>query len=367
MVDPLLFISAGDPSGDIACARVAESLRLLRPNLQLVGLGGPRLQAMGQTQLADISDLAVVGFWEVFKRLSYFRQLMDRAVETIEKQRPSCILLVDYPGFNLRLAERVRKFGIPIVYYISPQMWAWGRKRVEQMRRLVDQVLVILPFEEDFFRSHDVNATFVGHYLLEDIPAAYIQSLPPRNCRLALLPGSRRQEIERILPVMLETAREFTRQAGYSAVVSGIPGRFDYEALLRTSHSSIQLSFEDSRRLIYESDFALAASGTVTLEAGIIGRPMVVVYKTHPITYQIARRLVKIDAISLVNLVLGEQLVPELIQQDASSERMLSELDKLRFDTTYYERVRVGLNRIPGMLHGVGASDRAASIISSYL
>ncbi len=368
MDEPLLFVSAGDPSGDTACARLAAILQDRRPELRLFGLGGPRLKRMGQEQLADPSSLAVLGFWEVAKQYSFFHRLFQRCVREIEKRRPRAILLVDYPGFNLRLARRIRPLGIPIIYYISPQVWAWGKGRLRQIRDYVDQMLVILPFEPEFFREHRIPCRFVGHYLVEDIPPEFIGSSAPGNGQIALLPGSRRQEIERMLPVMLKAAVELNRQHGCRAVVAAIEGAYDYDPVCTPCRDNgVTVACDDPRRVVYESDLALTASGTATLEAGIIGRPMVVVYKTGFITYQIARHLVKLDSIALINLVLGDKVVPELIQSAAGAKNMVGALTRYLEDEVYRREVESALKRLPSLLGGQGASERAAEAVQEYL
>jgi lipid-A-disaccharide synthase len=226
---------------------------------------------------------------------------------------------------------------------------------------------VILPFEVEFYLQYGVDAQFVGHYLLEDIPAEYIRSSIPINGTTCLLPGSRPQEIERILPSMLETARLFNLRFGTKAIVAGIRGRFDYEKMIAGySSEDILLSFEDSRKIIYESDLVISASGTATLETAIIGRPMVVVYKTGFLTYQIAKRLIKLDKIALVNLVLGEKVVPELIQSRAVPEYILPELTKYRHERQYAQRVKAKLDTVTGLLGETGASERAARLIAEH-
>jgi lipid-A-disaccharide synthase len=325
---------------------------------------------LGQDQLAEGNDLAVIGFWEVARRFFFFRQLMHRCVDEINRRRPDAIVLVDYPGFNLRLAQRVKHLGIPIIYYISPQLWAWGKKRLAQIEELVDLMLVILPFEQRFYEGTRVNACFVGHYLLEDIPTPFIASEPPdkRTGGLALLPGSRPQEIERMFRPMLKTARAFTRAHGTRAVVAGVEGAYDYESAMEPYRSeSITLSFDDSRRIIHDSALVLTASGTATLETGIIGRPMVVVYRTGEITYQIARRLITLDKIALVNLVAGREIAPELIQHDATPSRMLDALDRYWADDEFYRQTVGKLREVPGLLGGIGASDRAARLIIGHI
>jgi lipid-A-disaccharide synthase len=368
MSSPLIFLSAGDPSGDNASARLVEELALKLPGLSLFGLGGPRLRQCGQEQLAESADLAVLGFWEVAKHFRFFQELMARCVKEIRTRRPDCVILVDYPGFNLRLAKRIRALGIPVVFYISPQIWAWGHRRLPQIRECVDLMLLILPFEQEFYEGSGVNSRFVGHYLLEDIPAEYISSQPPIDGSLALLPGSRRQEVERMLPVMLETARQFNRKFGTRAVVAAARNGYDYEsAIAEYKGDSITLVYDDARRVIHDSVLVLSASGTATLEAGIIGRPMVVVYKTGNLTYQIARRLIKIDKIGLVNLVLNDRVAPELIQHDATPDKMLAALSQLYSDEERYGETCARLNEVPSLLGGEGASARAASMILKVL
>jgi lipid-A-disaccharide synthase len=368
MDDPSLFISAGDPSGDIAVSRVLSLLQEKKSPIRVFGLGGVSLKRHGQDQLAEPSDLAVLGFWEVARRFWFFQQLMSKCVKEIEHRRPKAILLVDYPGFNLRLAKKIRPLGIPIIYYISPQVWAWGKGRLPQIRELVDRLLVILPFEESFYREHDIPSQFVGHYLLEDIPTEYVSSVAPGKKQIALLPGSRRQEVERMLLPMLESAARLHRTCGMTSVVAALTGTYDYDSLCgRYASNGVTVVYDDARRVIYESDLVLTSSGTATLETGIIGRPMVVVYKTGGLTYQIARRLVKLDKIALVNLVLGEKAVPELIQDEATPECMAAELERYVTDTNYCAGVTRTLQRVPSLLGGRGASQRVADLIGEYL
>jgi lipid-A-disaccharide synthase len=363
-----LFLAAGDPSGDNAASRLITGLKDINPDFTFFGLGSSKLKKAGQDQLAEGNELAVLGFWEVARRGRFFRKLLVRCVEEIKSRHPTTVILVDYPGFNLRLAKKIKPLGIPIIYYISPQVWAWRKRRIEEIKKLVDLMLVILPFEEEFYRRNGVSARFVGHYLLEDIPINYIRSPLPINGTLSLLPGSRPQEIERMLPLMLQTARRFNRLYGGKAIVAGIKDCFNYGRYLSDYASNgITVSFEDSRKIIYESSLVLTASGTATLETAIIGRPMVVIYKTGFVTYQIARRLIKLDKIALVNLVLGEKVVPELIQYHVKPEYIVPELTKYREDSLYLQHVKTKLDGVPGILGGTGASERAARLIADNL
>jgi lipid-A-disaccharide synthase len=363
-----IFVAAGDPSGDNAAGRLITELRQEYPDIELFGLGGPKLLAHGQEQFAGSSELAVLGFWEVAKRYFFFRRLMHRCISEIKNRRPSCVLLIDYPGFNIRLARRIAGLGVPVVYYIAPQVWAWGKKRVEEIRRLVDHLIVILPFEKEFFAGHDIRTSFVGHYLLEDMPEEYISSALPIAGHLALLPGSRPQEVERMLPVMVEAARKFNRQYGTKAVVAAVDNGFEYEKQLAAfADDSISIVYNNARDVIKDASLVVTASGTATLETGIIGRPMVVIYKTGFITYQIARRLVTLDTIALVNLVLGEKLAPEFIQEDATPDRIYDQLERYWNDEELMFETHKKLKPLPGLLHGSGASQRAAKLLGQFL
>lgn len=363
-----LFVSAGDPSGDNAASRILTAILSRRPNLTLFGLGGARLRFLGQRQLADSSDLAVLGFWEVARKYFFFRDLMKRTVAEITRRKPSAILLVDYPGFNLRLAARIRHLDIPIIYYISPQVWAWGGKRIAQMRKNIDLMLSILPFEKEFFDKAGLPCQSVGHYLLDDIPAEFISSPLPNLNRIALLPGSRKQEVARMLTPMLEAAKLMHGSHGSKAVVAGVEGLFDYKSTIGMgSYDNIEIVYNDARRVLHESDLVICASGTATLECGIIGRPMVIMYKTGFLTYQIAKRLITLDSIGLVNLVLGEKVVPELIQNEATAAAIANALTRYRDDDAYQQQVVDRLRTVPDLLGGRGSSERAAKLIEAYL
>lgn len=365
---PELFISAGDPSGDTAASMaVTELLKLEPQNLTFFGLGGHKLRLLGQEQFANPDDLAVLGFWEVAKRYYYFRRLFHVCVAEIKRRKPNAIVLVDYPGFNLRLAARVSELGIPVIYYIAPQVWAWGKWRIPALKKHVTKLLVILPFEQEFFARHGIDSTFVGHYLLDDIPVSLQASPPSDESRLALLPGSRVQEIQAMLPIMLKTANGLYRKSGVISKIAALEGRFDYESEVRKSGAEgVDVHYNSARNVLADSRYALVASGTATLETGIIGRPMVILYKTSQITYWLARRLVRLDSIGLVNLVLGSKVAPELIQDEANPENILAALTRLS-ELNEYGRVREQLLLTSGLLGGRGSSKRAAGVIAHYL
>ncbi len=362
-----LFISAGEPSGDNAASRLISKLKDKRPELELFGLGGKRLAELGQEQFAEPSDLAVIGFWEVAKRFLYFRKLFHTCLNEINERQPKAVLLVDYPGFNLRLAKEVKKLGIKVIYYISPQVWAWGKGRIGQIRENVDLMLSILPFEKEFFARNNIETQFVGHYLLEDIPEEYIRSTLPGSNQVALLPGSRKVEVTRMYPSMIAAARLLIKKHRTPVVVAGIHGLYDYESLLNADDNLITIEYDNARKFVYESNYVITASGTATLETAIIGRPMVIVYKTGMLTYMIAKQLVELKMIGLANLVMDEKVLPELIQHEASPEAMANEVTKMIEDSKYRSSVVAKLNSLPDMLGGIGASERSAELIDKFL
>ncbi len=361
-----IFISAGDLSGDNALSRVIEELNTEHTNLIYFGLGGKRLHKLGQEQFANREDLAVIGFWEVAKKYLFFRKLFHQCLEEIKYRKPKIVILVDYPGFNLRLAKKIKELGIPIIYYISPQIWAWGKKRISQIKQNIDMMIPILPFEEKFYQDSGVNVKYAGHYLTEDINSEYIASAIPEDGHLALLPGSRRQEIERMLPVMLQTAEAIYTEYKIKSVIAGVENLFDYESLIQNK-DFVSIFYDNSRKVVYDSKLVLTSSGTATLEIGLIGRPMVIIYKTGMLTYQIAKRVVTLESIGLVNLVLGEKVLPELIQHEANVESIVTKLSKFQNDDVYLSDTINKLHTLPSLLGEKDVSKSIAGFIGEYL
>lgn len=363
-----IFISAGDPSGDIAGAHLIKQLLKIVPSLTFGGLGGRRMRALGQDQLVDSDRLAVLGFWEVARKFLFFRSLMQKAVRIITEKKPAAVILIDYPGFNLRLAARIRSLGIPIIYYISPQIWAWHSRRIYSIKENVDLMLLILPFEGDIYDRAEVNNRFVGHYLLDDMDAEYIKApFDTASRRIVLMPGSRPQEVQRMLPVLLKTAALLSKRGNWIFDLAGVTGDIDYRSYLDGIPVTVNLELGRTREMIARSRLVLTSSGTATLETGLIGRPMVVIYKTGWITYQIARRLVKVDNIALINIAAGEQLVPELIQNEATPERIATAADNYLNDDSL-SRATVGqLNKVADRLGGAGAAERAAAAVMEQI
>jgi lipid-A-disaccharide synthase len=346
---PRILLSAGEPSGDLHGARVAEALRRRFPDAELFGLGGDRMAAAGVELLAHVDQLAVMGFAEVARHLPYFIRLLRRVRGELRTRRPDLVIPVDYPGFNLRLARYARDAGIPVLYYIAPQVWAWHRSRMTQLARNADRLAVILPFEERLFSDAGANVAFVGHPLADQpVPAAdrsaFLKALGVDAGRpvLALFPGSRAQEVRRHLGVFAGAAAAVRRTLpGVQAVIaasSAVPSSLYHAVPLpRTT---------DGWSLLHHARAALVKSGTSTLQAALAGTPLVVSYRVHPLTYFMAQRLVDVPHIGLVNLVAGERIAPELLQDDATPERLAAALLPLLQDGAARQRALDGLARV---------------------
>lgn len=363
-------VLAGDPSGDIAGFHFLRALKEKHPGVEIFGLGGVRMQSLGQEQFADGADLAALGFWEVAKRFLFFRRLFYRVKSEIEKRRPQVVVMIDYPGFNLRLAEKIKHLGIPLVYYIAPQVWAWGAGRIPAIGRLVDRLLVILPFEADFFKKHGITAEYVGHYLLDDIPEHLIGAeYDSESSQIALLPGSRQQEVERMLPVMLGAARVLGDTQRF--VIAGVSSNVKYDKILaRFPEFSDRIVYDCTRQSVAEAVLVISASGTATLETALIGRPLIVIYKTAWLTFQIAKRLVGLPFVALANIVAGKLVAPELLQDQASvaniaqaTEALLMSVESRRSALVEWAAVRRAL----GVDTQRGASEKVADVVGSYL
>lgn len=326
---PLFFLSAGEPSGDLHGARLAEALRARWPDADLVGLGGDRMAATGVKLLAHVDQLAVMGFVEVLRHLPYFIELMSTVKDSITARRPDLIIPIDYPGFNLRLAAFAKNVRIPVLYYIAPQVWAWHRSRMSQLAENTDRLAVILPFEEKLFREAGANAHFVGHPLADQTEPvadrdAFLTGLgqDPQKPVLALFPGSRLQEVERHIGVFNRTA---------DLVRNSVPA---VQPILATSSAVPAEAYgsaswpktNDGWSLLHHARAALVKSGTSTLQAALAGAPLVVTYRVNPLTFFLAQQLVQVPHVGLVNLVAGSRVAPELLQDDATPKRLAAAL-----------------------------------------
>jgi len=330
-----LFIVAGESSGDLHGSALTAELLRQDPTLSIKALGGPLMQKAGAQLVADLTGHAVVGLFEGIRNVGRIYATYRETVRLLKKDRPDAVVLIDYPEFNLRLARRAKKLGITVIYYISPQVWAWRRWRVRNIRKYVDKMLVIFPFEEGFFRERGVEAEFVGHPLVEalsDFPdrqtARAELQLPPDGLVVGLLPGSRSKEFEAIFPLLVESAKKMVDRLEFpiTFVCARAPA---IENHLVDNHLAsgvpVKMVSGKTYQVMRSSDLLLAASGTVTVEAMILAAPMIVVYKVSKLTYAMLIRFIKVSRYAMVNIIAGRQVVPELIQKNATAERIAGE------------------------------------------
>ncbi len=360
-----LYIIAGEASGDLHGSNLIKALKAQRADVQCRVWGGDMMQAAGGELVKHYRDLAFMGFVEVLKNLrTIFRNIAFCKKDILQFQ-PDALVLIDYPGFNLRIAKWARQQGLKVIYYISPQIWAWHASRVHDIKRDVDKMLVILPFEEDFYKKYGVEAEFVGHPLLDALGQHRIPNPESRIPEMiALLPGSRRQEVGRILPRMLEVMADFP---GYEFVVAGatsLPAEF-YRPYLE-QYPQVRLSQGQTYALLGQSKAALIKSGTSTLETALLDVPEVVCYAGSPISYHIAKRLINVKYISLVNLILDRPLVRELIQDELNRENLKVALSEI-LNPEKAAEIRAGYADLRHRLGDGGASEKAARAIISFL
>jgi lipid-A-disaccharide synthase len=363
----VLFV-AGETSGDLHAAMLASELHSLRPELTLIGVGGARMAEAGVALFERSDRLAVMGFVEVLRYVPRHLALLRDIRRRLASGAVRLVILVDYPGFNLRVAAAAHAAGVRVLYYIAPQVWAWNEKRVHTMARVIDRAAVILPFEEAYFTSRGVRATFVGHPLLDrarDLPdraaARRALGLPDDAPVLALFPGSRSQEVERLLDTFVATARlAEARMPGLRVIVSVAPGM-----TVDPVRCPYPLVSGASFPVLRAADAALCKSGTTTLEAAVAGCPLVIAYRTSGWSYAIARRLVRIPDIALVNIVAGRRVVPELVQHAATPDALARHLLPLLDPDSGERREQVaGLAAVRARLGEPGAARRAAAIAS---
>jgi len=371
------MVLAGETSGDARATEVIAAVNRRTPGIRWFGIGGPEMRSQGVETRHDIEEMAVMGFSEVLRRYPFFRRVFHEMIAWAEERKPDLALFVDYPGFNLRLARQLHARGIKTVYYICPQVWAWHRSRIPQMAEYLDHLLAIFPFEAEHFRETKLPVTFVGHPLIDSIEAT--RSLPvyrlPWNAihRVALLPGSRTQEITRLLPVMLAAAARLEQRipdCGFLIAAAG-PSQARLIDSIRQNVSEVPAKVatisEHTRDIVAQADAAMVCSGTATLETALLGCPMAVCYKAHPLTYFLIKPFVQVDHIGMVNIIAGKEICPELIQRALTPETLALAMEKLirpgmeRLDTlTNLKHVQTRMG------HG-GAANKAADKILELL
>lgn len=371
-----VFIITGEASGDLHGANLATALRALDPHMSIVGVGGARMKAAGVELIQGIGHLDVIGVI----RLTALRALVNRVVGVrrfLKREPLDLVVLIDHPGLNFHFARVAKQAGRRVVYYITPQIWAWRPRRIRWMQRRVDHAVVILPFEEELYRRAGVPCTFVGHPLLDEMDPSYGREqsraalgLSKDTCVVGLLPGSRTGEIRTLLPIMLEAVSMLAQQGVSHRVILAVADTLDRDEIKRrcdTAGLDVRLVSRDTNGVMAAADVLLAASGTATLQAAIIGTPMVIVYKAPWPIYLLARLLVRIRSIGLANIIAGRAFIPELIQHRATPARLAAEARRILEDAPYREGMRTEMARVRSLLGSPDASARAAGVILAQL
>lgn len=369
---PNVLIVTGEASGDLHGANLALALKALDPSVTLVGVGGKAMKAAGVRMIQGFGHLDVIGvvglggLWSLFKQLVAMRRLF-------RSERWDAVVFIDNPGVNLRYAFFAKAAGLPVIYYIAPQIWAWKPSRIKYIRARVDRVVVILPFESEIYHRAGVACTFVGHPLLDAVASSYDRPGLRRQFHLssegrvvALLPGSRRAEVASLLPVLLDAAQRLRQDHPETqfilAQASTIPDAL-LQPILKESAVPVTVVKEQASEVMAVSDVVLVASGTATLQAAVVGTPMVLLYRTSRLVYTVGRLLIRVKWIGLVNLVAGRSVVPELIQHEATGERLYQEARRLLEDRAAYDKMKAELAAVKARLGEPGASRRAAQVV----
>lgn len=355
-----IFIIAGEASGDMHGANLVKELKTQNSKLNINCWGGDKMEAAGATVLKHYRELAFMGFVEVIKNLTSIIRNFGLVKKQILELNPKVVVLIDYPGFNLRLLPWLKENGFIVIYYIAPQAWAWKESRVKKMSKYIDKLLVILPFEEEFFSSRGVITEFVGHPLLQ-VKSSKIQVTSKKQ--IALLPGSRKQEVEYILPEMLSIQSEIS---DYELVIAGMShlGMEFYQRIIGDRNVKIEMDCADE--IIASSALALVSSGTATLQTALNNIPQIVCYKSSWLNYQLGKRLIKVKFISLVNLIFGREIVRELIQDELNKENLITEIRKLENEDNRSNLLNQ-YAELRKMLGEKNASKRVVEIIGEYL
>lgn len=369
---PRILIIAGEASGDLHGAHLARAIAARDPSVQLVGIGGPGMKAAGVTMISGVPQLDVVGLIGLSAVKAWIQRL--RAIRRVLRAEAwDLVVLIDNPGLNLHFARVAKASGRRVLYYIAPQIWAWRPGRMKWIQRRVDHVVVILPFEADLYRRAGVRCTFVGHPLLDSVASEYDRMALRRKFDIdesapviGLFPGSRAAEVTMLLPVLLQTALRLVKRDPNTQFVLAQASSIDDQllhGLLRESPVRVRVVKDQASEAMAVSDLLLVASGTATLQAAVVGTPMILLYKTTLPTYWLARMWIRVKWIGLVNLVAGRSIVPELIQDEATVERLWQEARRLLTDRSAYHEMKEGLRQVRESLGESGASDRAAQVI----
>jgi lipid-A-disaccharide synthase len=372
-----ILIIAGEASGDLHGANLVNALRRLAPSLDYFGVGSKRMRDAGVRMLADASEISVVGGTEVLTHIGAIYRVYSRLKSFLKEDRPDLLVLIDFPDFNIMLGKVAKKLGIPVLYYISPQVWAWRKGRVKKIAEIVNAIVVVFPFEVELYKAAGVDVRFVGHPLTDVVSSGYSKidartylGLDPTRRTIALLPGSRKKEIMHLLPDMLEAARKLESMFEDLQFVLPVAPTLESDFIRHhVDRSGVVVNIIEGR--VYDalraSDAAIVTSGTATLETGLMGVPMVIVYRMSGLSYFIGKLIINVDHIGLVNIVAGKRLVPELIQQDATPQNIADAVAKMLRDPDYYKAITDGLAAVRIQMGDAGASARAAAVVLELL
>jgi len=365
-----IVIIAGEASGDMRAAGLASALKKIDPSLHLTGIGGPFMRQAGVECFTDINELAVIGITDVLKNFGRIKKVFEQTLKEIDAKPPACVVLVDYPGFNLRLAAEIKKRGIKVIYYVSPQVWAWREKRILKIKNLVDRMMVLFPFEKELYKKYGVDVDYVGHPLVDEIKVHKKQTellktigFSASKTTIGLMPGSRFKEVDRHLGMMLEAAEILYKQNHERQFILLKAPSVSLESIKAKlyTHKHLPLKIYDGE--VYDGinamDGIIVASGTATLECALLKKPMVIIYKTSWLTYSIAKALIKIPYIGLVNIVAGKKIVEELIQNDANGINIANALEGALHNPQVIEELTI----VKTSLGEPGASQRAAQVV----
>jgi len=375
--DRKILIVAGETSGDLHGAHLVKAATCLDPGLRFYGVGGKHLRNTGTDVIFDSSEVAVVGIVEVFSKLRSIYRAFQWLKKSLDRDRPTLAILIDFPDFNLRLAKEANKRGIPVFYYISPQVWAWRRGRVKKIAKLVPKLVVILPFEVSFYRKRGVDCEFVGHPLIDIVKphlskeeALEVFRLDKDKRTIGLLPGSRREEVQQLLPVLLKSAllllQDFPNLQFIMPLAPAID-RLEVEKCIGRYSLDVRIADEHIYDVLNICDLVITASGTATLEAAIMNTPMIIVYKVSFLSYLVARLLVEVKDIGLVNLIAEKRIAPELVQGEASPVNIFNETSKLLKNPHLLSTIKAELEKVREKLGSPGASQRAAQILYRFI
>lgn len=363
-----VFIAAGEQSGDLHGSGLMSELKKLAPAVTFNGLGGDNMKAAGLNELYHTRDLATVGFKDVLKKYPFFKRVINDCVEFIRNNPPTAVVLIDYPGFNIRLAEELKKFYTgKIIYYISPQLWAWHEKRVHKIKKYVDKMLVVFPFEVDFYNKFGVDAEYVGHPLVSRIKQYLAEHPKQANASgkkvITILPGSRKDEIKLHMPVLVKTISLLKKKFDVEVNISKAPALSDELFKPYINSADYKITSADTYSLILNSDIVLTKAGTSTMECSLLGIPYLIFYKTFPLNYYILRPIVKIDNLGIANILSKKNIVREFIQKDFTPENLANEAKKILTNDNYRIEMENNLKKIWEILGDKNASGNAAMII----